>query len=288
MYVTFTDKDHLYFYGKERLQSVSSYVGKFKPKFEQDLISKRSVIKSIIGPAEYRKESAAFKYCDKETVEYLINKLSLQDIIEEKAKEVRDSWMAKTQKGTDLHNKKELKYLDQGYKICPFDGKKYTIPQIVYDKYEDETCDNRCPVENLGDLVPGYYPELVVFDLEEMVAGQIDEAYIKETSSGLVVSIDDYKTDNSILKKGYFDKCKNEYPKFKFPIDHLHNSNLNYYGLKISKYAYMLESSGFIIDTLCFTHYNLKDLRKKPKRYYVPYMREEIKLMKKFASMENI
>jgi len=274
--VKFTDKGHLYYIDNKKAISVSAYVGSFKEEFRAEEIAGNIVLREQL-PELYVKSSEKHKGNPYEIIKELKGEIENFD---EEVKSVIKSWSEKTQKGTDLHNEKESQYLEQGYKISPFDNKKYLIPDCVYKKNERKDCDNAPPMSDLGELPEGYYPELLIYDKFQNLCGQADEVYIKNTPVGKVFDIDDYKTDGSIRTRPYYDKRFKRFPTFKFPLDHIQDSNLFYYGLKISVYSRMLSKFGLKRNKQAITHVNLKT--GKEKRYPLPYYGNEVKLMEKY------
>lgn len=278
MEALFTKDKHQYTLDGSEGISVSAYTGQFKEPFDEIFISTRSVIKDEDYPkyAQLLKENGY----DEEIV---VKQLS-KDIenLEDKALAIRKSWRAKAEKGTIFHDKKERHYLGQGFKISPFDGERYDIPDCVYEKNAREDCDNATPVDDLSKLPPGYYPELVLYDEEELVLGQADEVYIKQTPTGKIFDIDDYKTDKSIWEKSMFDRKNKGFKMLLFPLDHLMDTNKNYYGVKINKYADMLIRKGFKKRNLSFTHIDLNNSSQKEVRYMLPDMSKEIALLRKY------
>lgn len=278
MEALFTKDGHQYTLDGKKGKSVSAYTAQFRDDFDSEHISRRTVCKDKDYPtyASLLKEN---NYDEKAVVAEMAKDIPDIDL---KALSVRKKWDEKRDKGTIFHDRKEQFYLEQGFKVNPFDKEKYFIPDCVYEKNSREDCDNATPVSDLSKLPPGYYPELLLYDEDEFIVGQADEVYIKKTPSGMLFDIDDYKSDKSIWETSMFSKVKKGFQMFHFPLDHLMDTNKNYYGIKINKYANMLIKKGYKMRNLAFTHVDLNNFNAEGVRYTVPNMQKEIELMKKY------
>lgn len=85
-------------------------------------------------------------------------------------------------------------------------------------------------------LVPGIYPEHIVYLDSAGVCGQVDRP---EVTPALVLNINDYKTNKEIKRKG-FTNWEGTTKKMLGPLAHLDDCELSHYTIQLSLYAYMI------------------------------------------------
>lgn len=200
--IKYHDKPHKYFIGDKELVSATTFIGKFKPKFDTD------------GMAE--------SYAAK-------RKLKVED--------VKNDWDFKrdfsTVKGSALHNYAENWWNN---KVFPYDEsiaiKMWGIDPVkeplgkcikLFHMFHNDAKENLIPVKM----------ELVVGDEELGIAGMVDCLFWNKKSQEL--QIWDYKTNKEIKTSNSFSQYFNK------PISHLDVCELNTYSLQLSLYKYIIE-----------------------------------------------
>lgn len=132
--------------------------------------------------------------------------------------------------GTKIHKQKEDELLAQ-------DGIKTASGDVLRPL---ENCD----IDHLKRVKNGVFPELLVYDTEYDIAGQVDVVYKK----GKKIIIKDYKTNKEISRESFADA------KMKEPLEDLLDSTFNHYMLQMSLYAWILERQGYEIVELELIH----------------------------------
>jgi ATP-dependent exoDNAse (exonuclease V) beta subunit len=236
--------------------SVTSLVGKFKPKFDKEGQAKKSA---------KNKNSKWYGM----TVEQILQ-----------------AWDNETERAVTLgnfyHNQRESDMLD--FKTIERNG---TEVPIIKPLINDEGI-KLAPEQKLSD---GVYPEHLVYLKSVGLCGQAD---VVEIVDGYI-NINDYKTNKEIKEKGYTNWEGITSKMFK-PVNHLDDCNLNHYSLQLSIYAYIIkkhnpslkigkltiqhvkfkqigeDSNGYPINE----HYNGEPILDEIKMYEVPYLKDEV------------
>ena len=236
--------------------SVTSLVGKFKPKFDKEGQAKKSA---------KNKNSKWYGM----TVEQILQ-----------------AWDNETERAINLgnfyHNQRESDMLD--FKTIERNG---TEVPIIKPLINDEGI-KLAPEQKLSD---GVYPEHLVYLKSVGLCGQAD---VVEIVDGYI-NINDYKTNKEIKEKGYTNWEGITSKMFK-PVNHLDDCNLNHYSLQLSIYAYIIkkhnpslkigkltiqhvkfkqigeDSNGYPINE----HYNGEPILDEIKMYEVPYLKDEV------------
>lgn len=277
--VIFRDSDHTYWSKGKQLQSVSGLFKKYIPEFDTDFISKRNVIKEQF-PDEYEKIKNKIKAIDKNLWwenPILPSLFPDQELLEERAKIVVAKWKEKADasraRGTMFHVKQEKEDLEIGRVINEYNGTSFKVMDF------DKTYENESICDNMYDLPDGYYPELLVFNLEHGLAGQEDRVFIKTIGNKRLIWCGDLKTDETIEETPtFFTK------KLLKPLNHLYDMNSVVYSLKGSAYAWMLEKAGFVVGGISISSVKIDDdLEILSKTVHkLPYLKEEVeKIVKK-------
>jgi ATP-dependent exoDNAse (exonuclease V) beta subunit len=236
--------------------SVTSLVGKFKPKFDKEGQAKKSA---------KNKNSKWYGM----TVEQILQ-----------------AWDNETERAVTLgnfyHNQRESDMLD--FKTIERNG---TEVPIIKPLVNDEGI-KLAPEQKLSD---GVYPEHLVYLKSVGICGQAD---VVEIVDGYI-NINDYKTNKEIKEKGYTNWEGITSKMFK-PVNHLDDCNLNHYSLQLSIYAYIIkkhnpslkigkltiqhvkfkqigeDANGYPINE----HYNGEPILDEIKMYEVPYLKDEV------------
>ena len=208
MAVIFKEKGHIYESLDENLEkdkivwtSVTSFVGKFKPKFNAKAQAKKS---------GKNKRSKWYGMSEKE---------------------ILDAWDSETQRAIKLgnwyHNQREEN-------ICEFntierDGVEVPIIRPITD-------DNGIKIAPDQKLLDGVYPEHFVYLKSLGICGQADLVSIVNGK----INILDYKTNKEIKEKG-FTNWEGITSKMYNPVSNLDDCNLMHYNLQLSLYAYIIK-----------------------------------------------
>ena len=196
--IKYYDKPHKY---DKQLTSVTTFIGAFKEKFDEEYWSKRKAKERGIT----QKEILA---------------------------EWKNKALTSTEKGTAFHEYAE-NYLTN--RIFPFPqeqidnvlGKGNDVKErfdklvVLFEEFYKQS---------YGKLIP-IRAELVVGDKELGICGMVDQLFFNEKSGKL--EIWDWKTNKKIDKK-------NRWQQFKEPISHLDVCELNTYSLQLSLYKYII------------------------------------------------
>ena len=284
--VYFTEKNHQYKSDTTDYQSVSGLWKPYIKPFDSESISIKKAFKEL-DIKNYEDSKKILSYDHPDFITMMKNKTSLDmGEIYSKAKSYVALWAAKTQKGTDFHNKQENLDYQKGSRLNPFDNKEYPIIHWdIKDGFQNQSFPGK-----LIDIPDGYVAEHLVKDDDSLVAGQLDQNFIETINNVRYVDIDDWKTDNEILIKPSFFHPKTGYQKMKYPMDHIYETNYWKYTMKISTYALMLEKEGFVVRNLAFTHVVIDDNLDiiAQTRYKVPYKKFEAEQVLKNFSEENL
>lgn len=273
--VFFKEKDHRYINSsKVPYESVSGLWKPYFKPFDAESIAVKKAYKEL-DLETYNKCKQVLGYEHDKFIDMLKfgSEVSI-DIVKSLAQTYIDSWSDKSELGTKFHLKEELKDRDRGFRVNDYDSKEYPIVTWKIKKGYD----NQSYPGNLSDIPDGYITEhLVKSDLHK-VAGQADQVFIETVNGVRYVDINDWKTDREILVKPDFFHPKKGYEKLLHPMDHLYETNLWKYCLKISTYAKFFEMEGFTVRTLGFTHVVLDDLLEITEKtlYKVPYKSFEV------------
>lgn len=272
-------ESHTYWLGNDQLPSAGSLIAPFEYGFDNDYWIVHKTIKNLAGGADsdYMKHFASF-HSPRPPVDELfppwIEKfpadLYLREYRAEAARWKRKS-LESAYFGTVFHENEERLAYEAGFKINPFDGKKY--PVVTFEKIYP----NESQFLDMSLLEDGLHLELIIFDLERGLAGMADEVYIETIDGVRYFDIDDHKTNENkpTVNKNNVPRGEETPNGMKPPLQHLKESSHNYYGLKISTYAYMLELHGFTARNLSYTWYKNYD-RTTGKQVKLKYFREEI------------
>tara|TARA_Y100001937_G_scaffold128726_1_gene207332 strand:+ start:8524 stop:9348 length:825 start_codon:yes stop_codon:yes gene_type:complete len=208
MAVVFKEKGHVYESLDENLEkdqitwtSVTSFVGKFKPKFDKKGQAKKS---------SKNKRSKWYGMTPKE---------------------IMNAWDNETERAISLgnwyHNQREEN-------ICEFntierDGKEVPIIRPIVDQNGIKIAPNQ-------KLDEGVYPEHFVYLKSAGICGQADLVSIVNG----YINILDYKTNKEIKENG-FKNWEGVVSKMFKPVNNLEDCNLNHYNLQLSLYAYIIK-----------------------------------------------
>lgn len=251
--VIFRDSDHSYWYGsgpidspdRTKLQSVNTVWKSFAEPFDDEFILSKCALANRLGGwgKFFAKGGASLKTL--EDLKERFGKL-IDDQYWEYYQVEKEDWDYANVKGTEFHDMKEAKAYEDGFIVNPFDGKEYEVHRIP-KKY-----DNQSAVDDLWDLKPGVYPELVIWSEKARTCGQADVPFIEEIDGIKYVDLYDYKTNGgSSEKKGL--KKRKELSRvdkssgyMQGPLSHIRDCKYTAYQGQVSMYMAMMENFGYV------------------------------------------
>lgn len=273
-HITFTSKKHQYESDGVNYNSVSKLIARYKNKFKRDYWSKYKALEKVLSRNDFKSTLKLFRPGTDSCLFALESKLTAKQ--REKYPKVQQailaSWLSinkkSTRRGHKYHNRKEKESYKRGYETHPVLKKKFK----TFKKEHISGGRNKSIITNLYELDSGFYPELLIWNDKNLLAGQADKIFIEETTKGKFVDVDDYKTNKKI-------NISNNYgQKMKYPIEHLDDCNFIHYSLQLSAYAWMMEQFGFTVRNICFNH---MDHNGKNTLYNVAYLKKEVEAMLK-------
>jgi ATP-dependent exoDNAse (exonuclease V) beta subunit len=260
MAIIFKEEGHVYESNdndKIEWTSVTSLVGKFKPKFDREGQAKKS---------SKNKRSKWYGMTPKE---------------------ILAAWDSETERAIKLgnfyHNQREAD-------ICDLDtlSRQGVELPIIRPLNNEETGVKIAPDQKIKE---GIYPEHLVYLKSLGICGQAD---LVEVVNGHI-NITDYKTNKEIKDKG-FTNWEGITKKMYKPIGHLDDCNLNHYNLQLSIYAYIIKKHNpklkigkLVIQHVKFKkvgedkngypineHVNGEPVIEEIKIYELPYLKDEV------------
>lgn len=275
--VIFYDEGHKYIRtsDNETYTSVTTFVSKYKKPFTSKfwLVYKAG---EILMP-DFERWKNKFLWQDrKKLMKIILSKTDRQEMLDV-IDTLKSEWKRKnkvaTRKGTKIHLLNEQKDIANGFKINPLTKKKFKTRVWKRPK----NISNYSITKNLANLPEGFYPELLAWNDDWMLAGQMDCAFIEIVGGVKFLDIGDYKTNKIILKKESFQNpITGKYDMMLDPISHLMSNEWWLYCLQISLYAYMMEVHKYVIRNLYIQYMPSMKYR----RYYrIPYLRNEIRTL---------
>jgi|TARA_B110001452_G_scaffold8797_1_gene7666 ATP-dependent exoDNAse (exonuclease V) beta subunit len=267
MAVIFKEEGHSYESIDENLDkdniewtSVTSFISKFKPKFDAKAQSKKSSK----------------------------NKKSKWHGL--KPKEIIDIWNNETDRAIKLgnwyHNQREENILD--FSTIEREGVEVPIIRPIVDG----TGVKIAPVQKLEE---GVYPEHFAYLKSAAICGQADLVTVVNGK----IHIIDYKTNKEIKEKGYTN-WEGITSKMYKPLSHLDDCNLNHYNIQLSLYMYImlkhnpkLKAGKLVIQHVTFEKTGVDDygypvtkydaqgepVLKDIKMYELPYLKKEVRAL---------
>lgn len=252
--VKYNDEEHLYWDDNGKFISVTTLIGKFCQPFDSDYWSSYKAIERVL-------DKETFKIAKKD----LQNNVSIDKIIEafdidredfnSAKQDILDEWQKKNieacERGTKIHADLEHSFT----KKKETDMKKYGLGGKFLINTNDSL--NKSNIELL-DIDKGVFPEYLIYrtsdDNKFRLAGQID-LLIKD---GNDIYIRDYKTNNKIDEKSYYNPRTKKYQMMNYPLNNLMDCNKVHYALQLSTYAWMLQKINpqFNIKQLMLIHYD--------------------------------
>lgn len=279
--VAFEEESHIYYdvtEPKRKYISVTTLIHSFSQPFDKEFWSAYKALEKLLSKEDWAIEKKSLlnskKFNPAILEAYSINELDFNK--EQQA--ILDEWDLKNkqscERGTKIHAELENSFYTKKHDI---DLTKYQIG----GKFECVKNHNELDLEN------GVYPEYLISvtssDGKLGLAGQIDLLVKK----GNHIVVGDWKTNEKIDTKSYFNTKTKSSVKMKYPLNTLDDVNFYHYTLQLSTYAWMLQKINpeFIIDDLVLVHFDHND---KMTVYHLDYLKKEVEKMLAFYKKEAI
>lgn len=252
-----------------QIPSVGSVFKKFFPDFDEHYWLTHGAFKELIKEelSSARKMFSSLKPDPHRLFPNLFDCVSHDEFLDTR-KKLKNQWEWKRQnsmfRGTKFHEMLEKRADETGIIKNPFTNEDFQV------KSHNPFYDNESRGE-LKDLSDGVYTELLVFDLDLWIAGQVDECFIKTKGKKRLLWINDHKTNEEKPAKSSMDWMLE-------PFSHYYASDHMKYCFQLSTYAFILEKAGFSIQNIGYTWY--KDYNPDQKKLIeVDYMKDDCQLM---------
>jgi len=229
---------HKYFDEKGReFESMSSFLGKFKNKFDTEMMSKASGGKML--------RESGMKYYSKELMQIAADK---------KKKDWKQISDYSSSQGTNFHNAAESHAKGE-----------------AIESSQEENVEMMKQVLSFHTDAKRLYPEAVIASFKHGICGTSDKIFEVGKSKGKrIVDITDYKTN---IRRGIETYSRYKL-KMLPPLSHFEDCNFYHYGLQVSGYAYILETEyDCIIRRLILYYVDLKNKAVVP--YHIPYLKSD-------------
>lgn len=243
-HIGYTDDDHRYFNTKtnEDYISVTTLIGRYKVPFNEKYWSLWKALEAVIGKRKL-KELLCTEDIYSIPEQYSKAKKAKIYATQKKLKAAwRDKRIKAARKGTKYHNEQEIKWKGKS---------NHKINDTIY---------KRGTTNLLAEHKNGIFAELLVYNDEYKIAGQIDLAIKK----GNKIKLIDYKTNEKL-------KAKNKFQSMKPPVTHLDDCNLIHYQLQLNLYKWILEQQGYEVSEMVIYHVPTKEY------IPIPKLQDEIK-----------
>ena len=279
--IAFNEDLHIYWdvtSPKEKFVSVTTLIHNFTQPFDRIFWAQFKALERLLSKEDWAIEKKSLlntKRFDKVLLE--LHNISEDDFNREQ-QAILDEWDEENRKscdrGTKIHAELENSFYTKRKNI---DISKYHIG----GKFECIKGKTELDLEN------GVYPEYLIHRISEdgklRIAGQIDLLVKK----GNKLVIGDFKTNQKIETKSFFNKKTKTSAKMKYPLNNLDDCNHSHYCLQLSTYAWMLQKLNpeFEIEDLILIHYDHSD---NMTVYHLPYLKDEVIRMLNFYKKESI
>lgn len=257
--VIFNPDNHTYTKNELRYISVTQLIKRYTPVYDSEYWSTYKAIKDVMESmgifARYKQQAGGWEnvvnhyLSTKEFSSHVTRFIESQ--IEERKQYYLDMWQKNKddacEHGSEIHLKLQKEVMEKG---VMHEGEPYPYSQSDILKVQDFESN-------------GVYAELLVYNDEYRIAGQVD----KVRKKGKKVFVSDYKTNKEITRIAF----RNETlcPPLVLP-----NANYYIYNLQVSLYAWMLEQCGYEIEGLEIIH-----LRDEVTVYSMKYLKKEVTAM---------
>lgn len=267
--VCFNESEHKYWNKStgDVFTSVTTLIGKYSQPFDGEFWSTYKAIERFMGEDFKMLKGGILK--NKDLSNKKVEELGLPlEEIEKHRKDILQEWADKNkaslERGNKIHLEQELKYTTK--EKCNM--KHYGL-------------DNEFIVRSNNfelDVDRGVFPEYLIYfskyfekyDITVNLAGQVD-LVIKDLNS---LFIRDYKTNEKIDTKSYFNTFNKKHQTMLYPLSNLMDCNFYHYTMQMSMYAYMIQClyPDLDIEKLTIEHHQHNG---KVKEYDCDYLKDE-------------
>lgn len=270
--VAYNDELHSYWNvnDNERYISVTTLIHQYQRPYDSDFWSSYKALERLLPKDVWAIEKKSLNKTKQFSMDILdAHGIKVNDFNREK-QNILDEWEKKKvescERGTKIHAALENSMYKAGSNISL--AKRYGIG----GKFE-------CKKDYLPlDLECGVYPEYLISYTSDdgllRVAGQID-LLIKD---GNDIYIADYKTNEEIKQKSFYDSAKKSSERMLYPLNDLDDVNYWHYTMQLSTYAWMIEKTNpdFKIKDLIMIHF---DHQGKETTYHLDYLKDNVERM---------
>lgn len=280
--VVYNDEKHVYI-GKSGLAqdkkfiSVTTLIGLFENKFDEEFWSKYKALESLVTPQEFKTVKSELLERKKWRDSYLKSFDISEDEFKAKCLEFKSGWKKTNQEacehGTRVHAKQESGF--------------YTNPEKMINKFNIGGKFKVNKNYHKLDLDTAIYPEILLSSISKdgllRIAGQSDLL----VKNGNNISIIDFKTNKKLDFESYKNPKTGKHEMMKYPLNHIMDCNYMHYTLQLSLYAWMVQKQNpnFIINELRIIHFTHDG---QVNEYKLEYLKDDIIRMLKYYKRQLI
>jgi len=266
--VGFREKDHTYTHldTGDRYTSVTTLIAKFRPKFNGEYWSLYKAIKDILEKKgkwyELKRAAGGWENAVDYFEKYHIGFTTLES---RKAIAERQQWyLEKWENEGKIANEKGSK-IHEDLENAFYHSKVIREGHINYEVSQESILEIQDFTSNKS------YPELLIYNDEYKISGQIDNC----NKEGRHLDLGDYKTYKKLDMEGFRGEMLLK------PLSHIPNANYWTTALQLSMYGWMLEELGYIVRSLTMYWIHGKDALDTKreagvKSYTMPYLKEDV------------
>ena len=243
--VVFTKDTHKYEAEGRFWDSVNKVKDYFLPEFDVEYWKYYKAVELMLPDFSQRKSKLRYPHNAKPSVKWLDEQVQeyTQEEIQGFINIIDKKWQDSRDFGTDFHDAIEKKEVEQG--VVVWEDVEYEVKTI------DKQYDNQSIVDDLRDLEPGCYHEIILFQKigSSYILGTADKVLIPKTKNFSIVL--DHKTiDNYSTKKG---------GKLDPPFERIDTGKHSGYTLQLSFYGKLLEMANLPPKRMCVLSYSNYD-----------------------------
>lgn len=262
--IIFTEETHTYEAEGRFWDSVNRVKDYFLPDIEWDYWKYYKAVELMLPDFKERKSKLRYPFSYKPTIKWLDEQV--QDYTKEEVQGfidiISEKWRVSGVNGTEFHKKIEQKEVEDG--VVVWDGVEYEV------KTFDKQFDNQSVVDDLRDLEPGAYHEIILFKKVGSCyfLGTADRVLIPKTKDFSIVQ--DHKTNEKYShKKG---------KPLESPFESLDDGKHTAYSIQLSFYGNFLADAGLPPRGMQIFHY--KDYDESTRKIYdCKYYEKEVEKM---------
>jgi ATP-dependent exoDNAse (exonuclease V) beta subunit len=283
--VKYCDESHTYWDDNGKYISVTTLIGEFCQPFDKEFWSAYKALEKVLSKDEFKMEKKVMLDTKKIDLKYLMDMYGFSELDFNKAQQdILDEWQKKNrdacERGTKIHADMEAMFTTKKQTEL----KKFGLGGKFAVNTNETLMNNNLEIL---DIEKGVFPEYLVYrnsdDGKFKLAGQID-LLIKD---GNDIIIADYKTNEKLDDKSFFDSKTKKNAMMKYPLNNLMDCNKVHYALQLSTYAWMLQQINpkFNIKKLILIHH---DHNGNVTEHEVNYMKDEVVRMCKWYKKQKM